>query len=155
MLLNEPTGAGRAVFALTIQLQNKFNSIQFASWFIEYYSKQTYYVENHLDLDWVKDAPQEEIDYINRFAKTQMDVFSLLEVTMLHELTHTKIPGFAIDPPGWWGPEATDTGGWNIARANVSPNGWKSAENLAMAASAAYVISQGGKVNEDGSIVVP
>lgn len=136
---------------MTQRLPERFSLIQWASYFLEFYSQKTYYLENHLDLDWAKDAPEDEVEYIRSMGKTQVDTFSLFEKRLCHELTHTDPAGHALDPAS---SATTGSGGWDIAISLAEPDGHQLAENLALAASAAYIISQGGIISKDGSIAI-
>ncbi|KAI1410408.1 hypothetical protein F5Y13DRAFT_192269 [Hypoxylon sp. FL1857] len=83
-----------------------------------------------------------------KITKTPMDYFSLLESTILHEMTHTAFGGYTRDVDG------QDSYGWeNVIR--LANEGWDNAESLAFFPIGVRLIREGFGIQKDGKVTLP
>ena len=131
---SEGTGGGRNTFAYTMTYDDDTNLpdlIQFCSvsrlseltnvlhfngviiqWFLSYIHAQRWSSSSQVDPTWLVDIPTQAANAIRRENGTPIDLYGLLESTILHELTHTKAGMVADDirsihqgvvgTSGWW-----------------------------------------------------
>ncbi|OTA94073.1 hypothetical protein M434DRAFT_394976 [Hypoxylon sp. CO27-5] len=82
--------------------------------------------------------------------KTGMDTMSLLDQTILHEITHTEYAGHAEDIDG------LNSYNWkNVIRLSAHENGWKNAESLAFFGLATNLTAQGYTITKEGDVKGP
>ncbi|OTA68455.1 hypothetical protein K449DRAFT_461308 [Hypoxylon sp. EC38] len=82
--------------------------------------------------------------------KTAMDALSLLDQTVLHEITHTTYAGHSRDIDGG------NSYDWkNVVRLSAHPDGWKNAESLAFFGLAANLTAQGRTITREGDVQGP
>ena len=103
---------------------------------------------SQVDPNWLINIPPGAADAIRRYKGTPIDLYGLLEATILHELTHTKAGGesddIASDLQG-----AVGTAGW-LYSASLSAQGSNNAENLSLFGLGAKLVQLGFKVDVNG-----
>ncbi|KAI1381031.1 hypothetical protein F4677DRAFT_441364 [Hypoxylon crocopeplum] len=81
---------------------------------------------------------------------TPMDAMSLLEQTLLHEVTHTLYAGHSLDI------DKLNSYDWkNVVRLSSNPDAYKNAESLAFFGLGVTLIEQGYGISQDGNLKKP
>ena len=103
---------------------------------------------NQVDPIWLVDIPAQAASAIRREKGTPIDLYGLLEATILHELTHTKA-GMEADDIKSILQGVVGTSGWLYAT-SVSAQGSNNAENLSLFGMGAKLVQLGFKVDRNG-----
>ena len=103
---------------------------------------------SQVDPTWLVDIPPGALNAINQYKGTPIDLYGLLESTILHELTHTKA-GMESDDIASILEGVVGTSGWRYAT-SVSAQGSNNAENLSLFGLGAKLVQLGFSVDQNG-----
>ncbi len=113
---------------------------------------QRWWSSSQIDPPWLVDIPTGAATILRRYKGTPIDLYSLLEAAILHELTHTKA-GMESDDIASLLQGAVGSGGWLYA-VSVSAQGSNNAESLSLFGLGAKLVELGFSVDKNGVLTV-
>jgi hypothetical protein len=144
-LVGKTDGCAGAVFMYTTRFQDKPDTIQICPWFLEYAKARTYDTNTSLTSlrAWLAVRGLDRL--ITNHFYTPIDLMSLWDKCMLHEMMHTMPAGPKNDVGG------ADGYGWkNCRKLSTKPDALLNADSFAIFGSALFWSSQGSPIDENG-----
>ncbi|RDL33023.1 uncharacterized protein BP5553_08462 [Venustampulla echinocandica] len=143
--VGKSNGCSTGAFMYTQQFVNKWDIIQVCPWFLEYAHSKKYATKADLSSLRAKMAVHGLDKLITDKFYTPIDLMSLWDKCMLHEMMHTKPGGSKQDVGGVSGY------GWkNCKGLGQSGTGVNNADSWALFGSALYQFSLGSPIDENG-----
>lgn len=141
-------GCGTA-FMYTQTFANHWDVIQVCPWFLQYAVAKKYHTKTDIRDLRAFTAVKGLDKWITNKKYTPIDLMSLWDKCMLHEMMHTTPGGLKEDVGG------TGGYGWKNCKGMASDKGKTNADSYALFGSALYWFNQGSPIDENGDFTSP
>ncbi|KAI1348955.1 hypothetical protein F5Y01DRAFT_317306 [Xylaria sp. FL0043] len=136
-----------SAFMYTQTFQRHWDLIQICPWFLQYAKAKKYRTSKDLS-SWRARLAVIGLDrFITKIFYTPIDLMSLWDKCMLHEMMHTQPGGSKIDSTGWNGY------GWKNCKALGHTFKQSNADSYALFGSALYWAKAGSPIDENGNFI--
>lgn len=137
-------------FMYTQRFDNHWDTITICPWFLQYAVSKKYHTKKSFSgvRTWLAVKGLDEL--ITKLFYTPIDLLSLWDKSMLHEMMHTKAAGLKDDVGGLGGY------GWkNCRKLSTKTNAVDNADSWAIFGSALYWAGLGSPIDADGNFTSP